>query len=218
MINETAQIKKSIENITEHYFMKRLLSMFFSQTEIDSLFKFLRSISDKKSFMMEFSYILANRILEKTTTDFSYEGIENIDAQQKYLYISNHSNIIMDATMLNYALKKENKEYAVMAIGDNLIVDDFTKEYFYLSDCFVIKRALTPKELLISSLNISSFMRSKIVNDENSVWIAQKEGRTKDGIDKTQTSILKMLSMSDRKQSLIQGLSPLRKVFFKVQK
>jgi 1-acyl-sn-glycerol-3-phosphate acyltransferase len=198
MKDEIKEIQNCVHFISEHPSMHRILAPIFNEAEKMELLALLRSINNKRDFITKFTYSLVERIINKTTSQFSYTGTEHLDSNESYLFISNHRNIVMDGTLLNFIAVLEKLKYAVMVVGDNLLVDSFTKTYFDITDCFVIKRGVTVRELLKASMESSQFIRSNIVSNQNSIWIAHREGRTKSGKDLTQNSIFKMLMMSGK--------------------
>jgi glycerol-3-phosphate O-acyltransferase len=134
--------------------------------------------------------------------------MEMLDKNKAYLFISNHRDIILDAALLNLLLYKNGMKTARIAIGNNLLLYKWIEIIVKLNRSFIIKRNLAPRELLEASKKISYFIRKSILEDNLSVWIAQREGRTKDGFDKTQISVLKMLNMSNDKD-MAQGFKEL---------
>ena len=106
---------------------------------------------------------------------------------------------MLDAALLNYLIFQNGMNTALVAIGNNLLLYNWIEHAVKLNGSFVIKRDLPPRELLAASLKVSHFIRKSILEDKLSVWIAQREGRTKDGSDKTQEAVLKMLNMSNTK-------------------
>ena len=209
MKDEIKEIQKSVHFISEHPSMHRILSPIFNEEEKEELLSSLRKITNKRDFIIKFNYSLVEGLVKNTTTQFKYSGTEHLNTNETYLFISNHRNIVMDGTLLNYIAVLEKLKYAVMVVGDNLLVDSFTKEYFDITDCFVIRRGATARELLKASMASSQFIRSNIVSNQNSIWIAQREGRTKSGKDKTQSSIFKMLMMSGKTKDFKMNLREL---------
>ena len=101
--------------------------------------------------------------------------------------------------LLNYLIFEKGMNTTLIAIGNNLLLYNWIEHAVKLNRSFIIKRNLPPREILEASLKVSHFIRKSILEDKLSVWIAQREGRTKDGFDKTQVAVLKMLNMSNEK-------------------
>ncbi len=138
-------------------------------------------------------------IINKTTNGVTCSGIENINKKENYLFLSNHRNIILDSLLLNHILVQHGFKTVEIAIGDNLLVYPWIANLVKLDKSFIVKRSVPIKQMLDASKQLSAYIRKTITEKKNSIWIAQREGRTKDGNDKTQTSLLKMLNMSGDK-------------------
>ncbi len=142
--------------------------------------------------------IFVPTILKRTVTEFSVSGIEKLDPDKGYVFISNHRDIILDCALLDYALSKAKLPVCEMAFGDNLIVNSFIEDLFRLNGGIIIRRELPIREKYIESIRISEYFHQLITEVHHSVWVAQKSGRSKDGLDITQPAILKMLFLSQR--------------------
>ncbi len=144
-------------------------------------------------------HFVENLILKKTTDGLSVSGIENLDKNTSYLFISNHRDIVLDAVIMNYLIVREGMNTTEIAIGNNLLIEKWIEYLVKLNRTFVVFRNLPVRDLLIASKKLSKYIRSDITRKKSSVWIAQREGRTKDGNDKTQHALLKMLNLSNAK-------------------
>ena len=153
-----------------------------------------------------------DRMIEDTTGGFSVSGLDSLDPVRPYLYMSNHRDIAMDPAFINYALHRASYETVRIAIGDNLLTKPWVSDLMRLNKSFIVKRSVSgPRELLAASKNLSNYIQHSLQQEGVPVWIAQREGRAKDGIDRTEPVIIKMLSMSRDKSSQqfdehIQGL------------
>ena len=137
-----------------------------------------------------------DRVVEATSR-FSYSGINELDSATSYLFISNHRDIVMDSAYANSVLVVEGHRTAPVAIGDNLLQKPWVSHLMRINQSFIVKRSLSgPKQQLAVSKQLANFMRQAIVENQGPLWIAQREGRAKDGDDRTEAAILKMLSLS----------------------
>jgi 1-acyl-sn-glycerol-3-phosphate acyltransferase len=159
----------------------------------------LRMIRNTKQLQGTFIYDLLRTVINKSSSGLSCSGIENLDKKKPYFFISNHRDIVLDAALLNFLIFEKGMNTTLIAIGNNLLLYNWIEHAVKLNRAFIIKRNLPPRELMEASMKVSHFIRKSIVDDKLSVWIAQREGRTKDGNDKTQVSVLKMLNMSNTK-------------------
>lgn len=135
-------------------------------------------------------------IERNSMTSFTFSGEENIDRNTPYLFISNHRDIVLDCALLDYALLKCGMSPCEMAIGDNLLVNQFTTDMFKLNGGVTVKRNLPLRDQYLESLRLSRYFVEVITEERKSIWVAQKSGRSKDGIDKTNPAIIKMLYLS----------------------
>jgi len=149
-----------------------------------------------------------DQMIEKTTSQLTHSGLENLSHDKSYLFISNHRDIAMDPAFVNYMLYHAGFDTVYIAIGDNLLKRPFVNDLMRLNKSFIVKRALKGRELLKSSKQLSEYVHHCIENQHN-VWIAQREGRAKDGIDRTDTALLKMLAMARREVGFKEALNAL---------
>lgn len=151
------------------------------------------------------------KIVNKTITDFKVTGIEGLDNDKSYTWLSNHRDIALDPTLVNFALHLSDRSTGRIAIGDNLLTHPVVGDFMRLNKSFIVKRSIKAKREKFSALQLLSRYIRHSIDDGHSVWIAQREGRAKDGIDTTDTAVLKMLSLAGRglKESFPQALQQL---------
>ncbi len=149
-----------------------------------------------------------DQMIEKTTSKLTNSGIENLSREKSYLFVSNHRDIAMDPAFVNYMLYHAGFNTMFIAIGDNLLKRPFVSDLMRLNKSFIVKRSLKGRDLLKSSKQLSEYIHYLVENKDN-VWIAQREGRAKDGVDRTDTALLKMLSMARRELGLKESLGAL---------
>ncbi|MBE0367163.1 1-acyl-sn-glycerol-3-phosphate acyltransferase [Pseudoalteromonas aurantia] len=141
-------------------------------------------------------------LVKKTTSKVTYSGLETLDKESAYLFISNHRDIVLDPALMNWGLHSHNMNTVRIAIGDNLLQVPYITELMRLNKSFIVKRsAKAPKEMLRALTHLSSYIFDSLSSGQ-SIWIAQKEGRAKDGVDQTDPALLKMLQLYGRKQKL----------------
>ena len=125
-----------------------------------------------------------------------------LDLHESHLYISNHRDIVLDAGLFNILLFEKGFNTTEIAIGDNLLIYPWITTLVRLNKSFIVKRDVPVRQVLDVSKHLSEYIHKSIAKENQSVWIAQREGRAKDSDDRTQTSLLKMLSLVDRKNSI----------------
>jgi 1-acyl-sn-glycerol-3-phosphate acyltransferase len=134
-------------------------------------------------------------VLERSSDGLTTSGFDKLEDNTAYLFISNHRDIILDTSLLNVCLFEHGLVMTASAIGDNLVKKDFLLKLSKLNRNFLVQRGLSPRELLHSSKLMSEYISHLLQRENRSVWIAQREGRTKDGNDATHQGVLKMLAM-----------------------
>lgn len=190
------EIKPAMQRIAKHPLLDPILSYLFPERKIKELRTEISSISTIDEFQKQIMLKTIHSILDKTATQLSYSGLENIKKDERYLLISNHRDILLDSGIIQTILSDNNLPTSEMAVGDNLITEQFVEDIARANKMIKVVRSTNPKELYSSSLLLSQYIRHIISSRQSSVWIAQRNGRTKNGIDVTEQGLLKMLDMS----------------------
>jgi len=161
----------------------------------------LRGVSDVYGLQMVVKKYL-EQMITSATGGFSVSGLEQLDTSRAYLFMSNHRDIAMDPALTNYALNLGGHQTIRIAIGDNLLTKPWVSDLMRLNKSFIVNRSVSgPRELLAASKQLSSYIHYSICDETASIWIAQREGRAKDGVDRTEPVIIKMLGMSRNKKA-----------------
>ena len=147
-------------------------------------------------FQLQFMHAAIRTIVAETSTGLTSSGFEHLDKNESYLFIANHRDILLDSAILQILLVENNFSTSEITFGNNLMDKGFITEFGKLNRMFPVLREGTSKELYEISRKLSSYIRHTLVDKKTSVWIAQRNGRTKDGFDMTQTGLLKMLNIS----------------------
>jgi 1-acyl-sn-glycerol-3-phosphate acyltransferase len=163
----------------------------------------MSKITTIKQFQEEVISAYVRVVMNTTTQGVTSEGLYNLKPKDSYLYISNHRDIILDPAILQVILFDKGFDTTEIAIGDNLLIYPWITDLVKLNRTFIVNRNLSVKQMLESSARLSNYIRFTLTMKKNSIWIAQREGRAKDGNDRTQTSLLKMLNMSGSKSLVI---------------
>lgn len=141
-----------------------------------------------------------DKLIKRTTSKVTFSGLDKLDPNQAYLFVSNHRDIVLDPALVNWGLYQHKMKTVRIAIGDNLLQIPYITELMRLNKSFIVKRsAKAPKEMLKALTQLSSYIYDSLMGG-HSIWIAQKEGRAKDGFDQTDPALLKMLQLNGRKQ------------------
>ena len=198
-----AEVNDAIRASINHPMMKALMDFAYPGVD-DNIWKeqLLRTHSIR-DFQINFAYHAIKKILEKSSDGLTTSGFEKLEPNTSYFFISNHRDIILDTSLLNVCLHEHGLVMTASAIGDNLVKKDFLLMLSKLNRNFLVQRNLTPRALLESSKLLSEYMYRLVSKENRSVWIAQREGRTKDGNDATHPGVLKMMAMaSDEKNKM----------------
>lgn len=190
------EVNEALGSIARDPMMKALMNFTFPDTDEQvwlEQFKNVHSISD---FQHQFVAFAVRQILAKSSDGLTTSGFDKLDKNTPYLFISNHRDIVLDTSLLNLVLLEGGYIMTASAIGDNLVRKKFLNVLAKLNRNFLVQRGLPLREQLTSSQTMSEYIREQLYNEKRSVWIAQREGRTKDGNDSTQQGVLKMLAMA----------------------
>ena len=197
------EINKALHNIANHPMMKALMNFSFPDVADEVWQEQLRKTHSIRDFQCNFIYQSVQKVLEKSSEGMTTSGFENLKPNTAYLFVSNHRDILLDTTLLNTALFEHGLVMTASAIGDNLVKKSFLKTLAKLNRNFLVQRGLTPREMLQSSKLLSEYIGQLLLHENRSVWIAQREGRTKDGNDETNPGVLKMVGMGSDEKNLM---------------
>ena len=141
-------------------------------------------------------------MVKNSSTGLTWSGLDKLDKDKAYLFIANHRDILLDSALLQIILEADEFSTSEITFGSNLMDTGFITDFGRMNRMFTVKREGTAKELYDISRQLSAYIRHTLIDKNHSVWIAQRNGRTKDGNDQTQTGLLKMLGLSRGKDFL----------------
>lgn len=196
------EVNEALRGIARDPMMKALMSFTFPDVDKQvwrEQFKNIHSISE---FQHQFIAFTIRQILAKSSEGLTTSGFDQLDKNTPYLFVSNHRDIVLDTSLLNLVLLEKEFIMTSSAIGDNLVQKSFLHVLAKLNRNFLVQRGLPIREQLKSSQTMSEYIEQLLHHEKRSVWIAQREGRTKDGNDATQQGVLKMLAMAGGDLSL----------------
>jgi len=140
------------------------------------------------------------KMIDTTISGLSVSGLDKLDRNQSYVFVSNHRDIAMDPALINWVLYINQHQTLRIAIGDNLLTKPYVSDLMRLNKSFIVNRSATaPREKLKAAKHLSSYIQHSITNDQQNIWIAQREGRAKDGLDRTNSAVIGMLGLSKAK-------------------
>ncbi|MTI31196.1 1-acyl-sn-glycerol-3-phosphate acyltransferase [Xanthovirga aplysinae] len=183
----------------------KYLQLIFPKLSKEEILDKLKNLHTIKDFQVGITYPALQRLLKETTDGLSHSGFDQVDENQSYLYISNHRDIVLDSALLNYILHISGHETTEVGIGSNLLMTPFTTWLAKLNRNFVVNRNVPPRQMYNYSQLLSAYIRHTLTEKQTSVWIAQGEGRAKDGNDQTQAGLLKMFTLSSGEEDFIES-------------
>jgi hypothetical protein len=189
---------EALSKLADFPLLSQISRQFFPQEEPDFLKNVLKSIKTIDEFQVLVMQKVVRWVIENTAKNFSYDGISNISADRKFLALSNHRDIILDPAITQLILYNNGIPMTEIAVGDNLITNKMI-EYLIRSNRMIkVIRGVSARELYLSSQLLSRYIRMNITEQRSSIWLAQRQGRTKNGYDITEQGLLKMLDMSGK--------------------
>jgi 1-acyl-sn-glycerol-3-phosphate acyltransferase len=198
-----AEINKAIQKVVNHPMMKALMNFTFPEDNDEVWKEQLKRTYSIRDFQCNFIYESLQQVLKRSSDGLTTSGFEKLEKNTAYIFISNHRDIILDTSLLNASLFDHDLVMTASAIGDNLVKNPFLDILAKLNRNFLVQRGLTPREMLQSSKLMSEYIGQLLLRENRSVWIAQREGRTKDGNDATHPGVLKMLAMGNDEANLM---------------
>lgn len=188
---------EALKRVARNPFLPVVSKFFFPGAPLNTFRKLLKEIHSIDDFQEIVMSRMVSTAIERSTSGFSYEGVENISGNGKFLAVSNHRDIILDPALFQYVLFSNRLQMTEICVGSNLLESNKVVSDLLRSNRMIkVIRGISARELYLSSKLLSSYIRERITSGGSSVWIAQREGRTKDGFDKTEQGLLKMFDMS----------------------
>ncbi|MBP1646281.1 MAG: Phospholipid/Glycerol Acyltransferase [Bacteroidetes bacterium] len=195
-----SEIPLAISRVVNNKYFPVIIQTLFPDKEIESCKKEILKIKSIKEFQSIFMYPIVDQIIKLSVEDITYSGIkEFLNNNKQNMFISNHRDIVLDSALLNFQLFKNNFDTCEITFGSNLMKGEIVIDIGKMNKMFRIVRGGNIRDFYKNSMQVSSYMRYAITNKKQSVWIAQRNGRTKNGYDKTEMAVLKMFSLSSEK-------------------
>lgn len=191
------EIPAAMQRIADSGSFPLLASYVYPHEHIEDVRDQIRSYRTVRDFQLEVMRCVNEQVIARSITEFSYGGIEKLDPAKKYLFVSNHRDIMLDACLLQYILYMNGHETSEITFGANLMQGQLVTDIGKSNKMFKVERpGNNPRDFYRASLHLSEYIRYTLTQKKESVWIAQRNGRTKDGIDRTDQGIIKMFGMS----------------------
>lgn len=200
-----SEVPTIIARLVSNGYFRRAAEPFVKPFPWEQFIAVMSQCQTKDDFQRYIIYPAMKQLIAKTTAKMNGAGWENIPEGNGCLFISNHRDIVLDAAFLNMLMVDQKKPTTEIAIGDNLLIYPWIEELVRLNKSFIVKRGVSVRQMLEVSKHLSDYIHDTVNRREQPAWIAQREGRAKDSNDKTQVSLLKMLTLhnsSDPGQAL----------------
>lgn len=202
------EIPEVMQRIASHELFPLLASFIFPQRDSVQVRRQVVNISTIRQFQHEIMTAVNERIIENSMSGFHYDGLEQLSINQAYLFVSNHRDIMLDSSLLQYILHTNGYMTSEITFGANLMTHPLVIDIGKANKMFRVERGGNLREFYNYSLLNSEYIRHAIVDRHQSVWIAQRNGRTKDGCDRTEPGLIRMFAASSP-DSIVNALSPL---------
>ena len=196
-LSTNSDVVRAFISATKFSFLTKIpLSSWIVSKILQAKIKNIHTIKDYQSIFEN----LVSNMIDTKTSGFACDGFENIKPNKSYLYISNHRDIAVDPALLNFMLHQNNFKTTNIAVGNNLMSEAWASDLMRLNKSFIIDRTGKSKREIYQGLNLASeYIEDSILEKNEPIWIAQKQGRAKDGIDRTDPALLKMIHLINRK-------------------
>lgn len=194
------EVQAAIEELLASEEFRHALRYVKPDLDWDQLSTAMRACKTKEQFKSTLAYDAVMTVAKKTTFSLTISGRSRLpEGKPACTFISNHRDIVLDASFLNVMLYDVGYGMTQVAIGDNLLIRPWIKTFVRLNNSFIVKRGVSVRQMLEVSGTLSAYINHTIKDTKESIWIAQREGRAKDSNDRTQPSVLKMLCMAGGK-------------------
>lgn len=194
-----SEIPAAVARVAESPFFGSIAHYLFPGIDVETIRQQLLQVKTIKEFQQRYMLHAINSILRQTSTGLASSGFEQLDKAHNYMFIANHRDILLDAAILQILLDKNGLDTSEITFGSNLMQGGLVIDIGKMNKMFRIVRGGSVHDFYKNSLEVSSYMRYALLEKKQSVWIAQRNGRTKNGDDHTEIAVLKMFSISSSK-------------------
>ena len=192
-----AEAIEALARMSRHPMMPVVSKYLFPSLPASTMSHMLRGIGSIDQFQNEVMVGVIDGILARTSQGFTCSGIEHLKGiQGRFLAVSNHRDIVIDPALIQYVMKQAELPFTEICVGSNLVSSQLLEDLLRSNRMIKVIRGIKARELYLSSQRLSQYIRERITSGGASIWIAQREGRTKNGLDTTEQGLLKMFDMS----------------------
>ena len=196
-ISRSSQLAAAAKHLVlPNFLAQRFFAPWLTKLVLQLSVRNLRNVDDVQRLVSKYF----EQLVDNSTDALTVSGLEHLDPTRQYLFISNHRDIVMDSSLINLLILRAGKETCRMAVGDNLLNNPLAADLMRLNKSFVVERDLASARAGYRAMTRTSQYIRHSLQEHVSVWIAQRQGRAKDGFDRTDPALLKMLLLAHRKQ------------------
>lgn len=202
---DNSEVRATVEALAADEHFRKSMSVISGGIPFETIATVMRSCDTVRQFQERVCYPIVTTFIRRCSSGVQLDITSIPNREAPHIYISNHRDIVLDSALLSIKLLEQGLDTVEIAIGDNLLIYPWIRNFVRLNKAFIVKRGLTMRHQLEASMELSQYIHHTIAGKHQSVWIAQREGRAKDSSDETQESVVKMLAMGggrDIRQSL----------------
>lgn len=203
-----SEIPAAIARVAVDPFFSTVVRYLFPNEDVESFRTRFMQIKTVRDFQEQVMDCAIQSVLRQTSTGFTCEGFEKLEPGRSYMFVANHRDILLDAAILQVVLNQYHLPTSEITFGSNLMQGQMVIDIGKMNKMFRIVRGGTRQDFYRNLKEVSAYMRYTLLQKHSSVWIAQRNGRTKDGVDKTESALLKMFATSSDKP-FVENLSEL---------
>jgi len=191
------EYKEVIKELFEVDPLMDAVQNYLPELTLDEIKALLISFNGIQDFQSNMVCRVIQSSIDSSMDHFTHDGVLELDKNSSYLFVTNHRDIVLDSALVNFCLNDEKYDTCEIAIGSNLLGEPWIEKLVKLNKSFIVKRNLSRQEMLEASKVLSSYIDYTLKQKKQTIWIAQREGRAKDGFDKTNPGVLKMFGMAN---------------------
>ncbi len=197
---DDSEFHSKMENLVKEPGFLHAVNYTMPPEDVPALIDELLKIDNKYDFQTQVMFPFLEMLAKTTTSGITLGGVKYLNPSMSYTFITNHRDIVLDASFLNLAFLRKGYPTSEVAIGNNLLIFDWISDLVRLNKSFIVKRNTGLREGLEAAKKLSAYIHYCILEKHEAVWIAQREGRAKDSSDHTQESLIKMLAIAGQGQ------------------
>lgn len=191
---EGEEVTAAAARLCQEELFRKAVAYIVSDTE--AFFRILAACRTVDDFQMQLALPCLQKLVQNTSAGITSAGFSDLSPKDCYTYITNHRDITLDSAFLNVVLHLNGFDTCEIAIGDNLLIYPWIVDFVRLNKSFIVNRSVPRRQMLEVSCRLSAYIHHALHDKKQSVWIAQREGRSKNSDDRTQESLVKMFALS----------------------